>query len=326
MSLRSVRFAAEYALARTALAVLPRLSRPMAVGLAHVSGTLASIFSRHLRAVSLANLELALGDSLTPAERRRVVRRSFQSFALVLIDMFWFARDSENRIRTWVHFDPSFDAFMRSAPQVCVTAHMGNWEVLGMAFALRGFPLVSVAAPLENRRLDRLFIDLRKRTGQQILSKHGAVRGLMRALKEGGKVALVMDQNTKPSAGGVFVDFFGLPVPVSSAPAALALRTGAELRVGIMIPDRNGRYVATHHGRVDREDSDGETEAELTTRLAQVMVRLIREHPEHWLWMYKRWKYVGPNRARSEYPFYAKQLTGKDAEIATAATVANRPE
>jgi len=318
MRARIIRHALEFALARMALATIPRMPRRSVIWMADCAGFIASVFARHLRQVAMVNLDIAFGPDMSAARKKRIVRRSFQTFALVMLDMFWFARDSAKRTAEWIDFDPSHERLFRPAPQICVTAHMGNWEVLGMAFSARGFPLVSVAAPLANRRLDRLFVDLRRRTGQQILSKHGAVRGLLKTLKGGGKIALVLDQNTKPSAGGIFVDFFKLPAPVSPAVATLALRTGAEVFTGVCVPDGRGRYVVPAPEQIviceSMKNSDN-PERVLTEAIVRSIEDLLRKHPEHWLWMYKRWKYVGPGRTPSEYPFYAKPMALKDQAV-----------
>ncbi|HEY8241304.1 MAG TPA: lysophospholipid acyltransferase family protein, partial [Kiritimatiellia bacterium] len=186
----------------------------------------------------------------------------------------------------------------------------------GMAFSFKGYPLTSVAAPLDNESLDNIFNRLRETTGQRVVSKHGAIRSLLRVLKDGGKVGLVLDQNTKPAEGGLFVDFFGMPVPVSSAPAALALRTGSDLYLGACLPDGRGGYEVTSPlllpapGPCANETEQIQAFTQLITRAVE---DLVRKHPEHWLWTYKRWKYVGPGRRRDEYPFYAKELPQGDA-------------
>ncbi|MFH0908667.1 MAG: lysophospholipid acyltransferase family protein [bacterium] len=294
----------EAALARTAFRVVPRLSRRAVLRLSRFCGAAACLFSRHLRHVGLVNLDIAYGDTLSADEKHRILRSSFQSFALMLLDTFWFARDHGERIKALVRFAPEFDQLFRPAAQICVTGHLGNWEVLGLAFAMRGFPLVSVAAPLENPLVDDLFNELRKTTGQQVVSKHGALRPLLRALKDNGKIALLLDQNTKPADGGVFVDFFGKQAPVSSAAAMLAKRTDAAIFVGACLAQPDGTYFAPAPVRIAVNGD----ETTITQRIAAGLEELVRAHPEHWLWTYKRWKYVAPGQRRGEYPFYAKEL------------------
>lgn len=255
---------------------------------------------------------------MAKSAKRRVVLRAFQSFTLTMLDTFWFSEDTKNRIQHWVSFDPQVLQSLVPGAQVCVTAHMGNWEVLGMAVGLHGHRLVSVAAPLANRRLDHLFNELRRKTGQQILSKHGAVRGLMKALKADSKIALVLDQNTKPSAGGIFLEFFGLPVPMSSAVAMMALRTTTQVLVGVCIADRHGRYNVPEARLVPvpaAGKSHSEAQRELTVAISKELEQVVRRHPEHWLWMYKRWKYIAPGVPADHYPFYAKPLSDKELAI-----------
>lgn len=303
MSARHILHRVESMLAHAALKIVPRLSRRAVLRLSRMFGATAYLLSAHLRQVGLVNLDIAFGDSLSAGEKRRILKKSFQNFGLVMLDTFWFAGRNEKDITALVKFAPEFDRLFRPAAQICVTGHLGNWEVLGMAFSMRGFPLLSVAAPLRNPLVDGLFNDLRKTTGQQVVSKYGALRPLLRTLKENGKIALLLDQNTKPADGGLFVDFFGKPAPVSSAAAMLALRTGAEIFVGACLAQEDGTYFAPAPVHIPAEGD----EAGITHQIALGLERLIRAYPEHWLWMYKRWKYVSPGRRREEFPFYAKE-------------------
>jgi lauroyl/myristoyl acyltransferase len=316
----------ETALAKAAMAFVPRMTRQGVLRWARALGGFAYFFAGHLRRVGHANLDLAFRPSLNPEEKRRILQASFRNFALVMLDTFWFSRDTIARLREWVRFDAGFDAWMRTKSQICITAHLGNWEVLGMALVQRGYPLLSVAAPLENPDVDKLFNEMRVVTGQQVLPKQGVLRALLKQLKSGGKVALLLDQNTKPDEGGVFVDFFGLPVPVSSAAAALAQRTGAEVLVGACLPRPDGTYFVPNPDRVvaPAEAADT-TPLMLTQAIALMTERWIRTHPQAWLWMYKRWKYVAPGRRREEYPFYAKTAFASPAADTEAKSGVNPP-
>ncbi len=313
--MKKIRQLLEVMLTRLGLTVLPRLSRKSILCLAEPLGHIAYVAAVHLRRVGTVNLDLAFGNALSPKQKRRILRESFRTFALVVLDVFWFTRETDERIHRHITFDPRFRELTPGKARICVTAHLGNWEVLGHAATLNGFPLVSVAAPLRNPLVDELFTDIRGAVGQQVLSKHGAVRWMLSTLKKNGNIGLLLDQNTKPAQGGVFVDFFGLPVPVSAAGASLALRTGAEIAYGFCVPQPDGNYCIVVPARDVAEQNDGEDFDAATLRLTQVITRRIedevRRRPGAWLWMYKRWKYVAPGRSRSEYPFYAKELTRK---------------
>ncbi|MCX6995506.1 MAG: lysophospholipid acyltransferase family protein [Kiritimatiellaeota bacterium] len=307
----------EMALVRLGLAVIPALPRRAVVGLARLLGAAAYGLARRERRVGLANLELAYGATRTAADMRTILRTSFFSFALMMLDLFWFARHRTARLARWVVLDPSMNTLFQPGAALGITAHLGNWELLGQAVAQRGYPLASVAAPLANPAVDRIFQRIRARDGQEMIPREGAVRHILRRLRAGYKIGLLLDQNTPPDEGGLFVPFFGVPAPMSSAGAALALRTGAALFFGFCVPERDGHYRAfsTAFFRPDPADGTDQPAAleQLMLRIAGVLEQAVRDHPGHWLWMYKRWKYVAPGFDRSRYPFYAKPLPEKDS-------------
>ncbi|NCC51752.1 MAG: hypothetical protein EOM20_11105 [Spartobacteria bacterium] len=312
MGLRHVRHTFEYLLTKLALRCIPALPRRGVIRTSRLLGSMAFHLARHLRRVGLVNLDLALGDTVSPAQKRRILETSFQTFALTLLDVFWFSRKSAERMKRYVHFDESHDVFFQKTPTICLTAHMGNWELLGRATAMAGFPMTSVAAPLANKALDDLFNSMRSNTGQTVVSKKGAIRKLLKVLQEGGKVAFLLDQNTKPADGGEFVDFFGLPVPISTAVSSIVLHTGLPILFACCIPSGAGDYRITPIRSINPSAFQSMEKEEavhaLTQHIATIMEEEIRATPGAWLWVYKRWKYVAPGRNRDEYPFYAKCL------------------
>ncbi|MGD9873529.1 MAG: lysophospholipid acyltransferase family protein [Kiritimatiellia bacterium] len=317
-----VRQSLELALTRLGVAVIPALPRRAVVHLAGFFGGLAWLFSRHLRRTGRANLDIAFGDSLAAVRKQQILRQSFSSFALVMLDMFWFSRDPENRIRKYVRFDESYEMLKRKEPKICLTAHLGNWELLGKAASFYGAPMVSVAAPLANPALDSLFNSMRGNTGQTVVSKGGAIRKLMQTLRDGGNIAVLLDQNTKPARGGIFVDYFGLPVPVSSAAATLYLHTKARILFSCCLPEPGGYYRTLPILEITPPDTTGMEKDEavltITQAVAKATEQAVREYPGNWLWMYKRWKYHAPGADASRYPFYSKELLPEDRRDVSA--------
>jgi Kdo2-lipid IVA lauroyltransferase/acyltransferase len=307
---KRVRQALETWLTRVALRVVPHWSRQTVMRVARVAGTVAYYLPLSLRRVALANLDIAFGDTLGKAEKRRILREACRRFALVFLDIFWFARHTRERIATHVTFDPGLDELFQRRAHMCITAHLGNWELLGHAVSVRGNPLSSVAAPLINAAVDEYLLHMRQVSGQIIIPRAGAIRTMLRTLKEDGKVGLLLDQNTRPQEGGVFVDFFGLPAPISDAGASLALKTQTDILFGFCIPEWDGSYyvytapkiVVSEWPLTDRDIMV----RQLTSKIAETIEQAIRAHPEAWLWMYKRWKFVPPSQDRARYPFYAK--------------------
>lgn len=297
-------------LTRLGFLIIPHLSRKAVVRLASLLGWVTPRISRKLNRIGTANIDLAFGDKKTAKEKRHILIHSCRTFALVLLDAFWFSRQTTQRIAQLVSFDPSFSVMFKDCPHVAISAHYGNWEILGMGITHQGYPLHSVAKPLKNPRVDELFDEVRVRNGQQIIKRKGAVRSLLRILQQGGKIGLIMDQNTKLTEGGQFFNFFGLPASFATAGAALALKTGCNVIVCFMLPLPDGTYRGSYCREIqigpylDMDNAAAVTA--LTAEVVSEMEHYIREQPDYWLWTYKRWKYVPEGDDPSRFPFYRR--------------------
>jgi lauroyl/myristoyl acyltransferase len=309
--LKTIRQAVEAPLMRVGLAVLPRLPRWLVLALARVMGGTAYVCSRRSRRLGLENLDLAFGDTKTPAEKRRILRRSLQHFSLVMLDLLWFTRDSAARMQRWFVAAPSMEAAMgERIAQVGVTGHFGNWELMGRYWALAGGGIMSVAMPIKNPAIDELLQRVRGDTGQQLVARDGALKKLVRHLRGGGIVGLLLDQNTAPAEGGIFVDFFGLPVAVSPAAGLLAPLTNAQIIFGYVLPRADGTYLgeipyvlsAAEIAALDRASAA----REITQRITTYYEEAIRARPDCWLWSYKRWRYIPAGMTPDGFPCYAQ--------------------
>ncbi|MBA4388598.1 MAG: hypothetical protein C0404_11490 [Verrucomicrobia bacterium] len=297
-----------------AMVVIPVLPRRAVLALAAMLGWLGYKLSSKLRAVALANLDLAFKDSMTAEQKKIAAIGSFRLFALVLLDVFWFGWRTRGRVRKYVRFDGSFDHFFRTSPLVAVTAHIGNWEAMGLAAALHGEPPLSVAMPLKNRFADRILNRMRTGTGQQIVERQGAVRTLLKGLHGNARVALLLDQNTLPEDGGRYVDLFGVPAPISRAGVTLAMRTGAGTVFTYCLADGQGGYTA--FSTEPRYWRNEESEDMAMQELARTLENVIRKHPDQWLWSYKRWKFIPAGHDGKGFPFYARLAVTADVETA----------
>ena len=300
---------------RLGLAVVPRLPRRCVLWMAQVLGTVGYAASARLRRTGMANLDVAFGETKTEAEKRRILKRSLQTIALTMLDLLWFVRDSAGRMERWFVAGRGLadDAVDGDRPRVGVTGHFGNWELMGRYWAHRFGSMMSVAMPIKNECVDEIMQDARGVTGQQIVARDGALRKLIRHLRGGGTVGLLLDQNSSPSEGGIFVDFFGKPASVSPAAGILASRTGAEVIFAYALPQPDGTYVGEVPHRITAEEIAAmpreELAVELTRRITKFYEEAIRAHPECWLWSYKRWRYIPEGVAEEGFPYYSHRFT-----------------
>ena len=189
-----------------------------------------------------------------------------------------------------------------------VTAHFGNWEMAGFALGLFGFRTYAIARVLDNPHIERFALQLRQRTGQTIIAKNDDFARLTAALKRGGKVATLADQDAGPR--GVFVDFFGRPASTHKAIALMAMEFDAVMVV-IGVPrvrraDYPQRadfdpgsalaplfYAVRCMDVIDPREyaSDPNAVKAITARYTSALERLIREYPEQYFWLHRRWKH-----------------------------------
>jgi lauroyl/myristoyl acyltransferase len=314
-STKRLRQVLEGLLARLGVLVIPRLSRGAVVRLARVIGRMACAACRRDQKVGRANLELALGATHSREERDKILHGAFVTFAQLILDLFWFSRDQQRRLEEFVEVDDSCRFFLDHPPCIALTAHFGNWEVMAARSAAMGSPLTVVFAALKNPVVDELVARLRRGPGQIVAEKTGVVRLLIRTLRDGGHIAVVLDQNTLPANGGCFVDFFGAPVPMSMVVASLAEKTAAPVVPTFCTRNPDGTYRVYNLAPLRREEA--ETRESFTQRLATVLEGEIRKHPEQWLWMYKRWKFIPDDADAGGFPGYARRLRPCDKAGAT---------
>ena len=106
-----------------------------------------------------------------------------------------------------VQEEAALDRLVRGEPVIFVTGHCGNWEVLGYAMSLLGFPMAALARPLDNPLINEWLLGVREARGMQIITKWGATSLLPRLIEDGHAVGFIADQNAGDQ--GLFVPFFG---------------------------------------------------------------------------------------------------------------------
>ena len=244
------------------------------------------------RRVALTNLAQAF-PALSPAERRRIGRRSFQHFGVLFVELAaTLARPLERTLAT-LHLEglEHLRGVMATHGRALVlTAHLGNWELLTAAHRLTGYPLSIVVRPLDSAPLNMLAERLRRKSDAELIDKRGALRPVLRALADGRMVAILLDQNATRRES-VFVPFFGRTASTSKSLAVLAVRTRTPV-VPIFIRREGRRHrVAIHPPLAPPAVNDVERAVvELTMRCTAAIETAIRQVPEQWLWAHDRWR------------------------------------
>lgn len=173
---------------------------------------------------------------------------------------------------------------------VIATAHAGNWELLGAALAMHGFPLIAVAQKQTNEQMDRFINEYRTMAGMHVTYKTG-VREMIRMLGQGKIIGLLMDQHA--GRDGVWVDFFGRQASTATGAAALARMKGAPIVPAFITEKPDGTHTVLLHPIVwpDKTEVKDEDIRQTTQRLTTIIEAHIRQYPQEWFWLHNRWKH-----------------------------------
>lgn len=273
---------------RVLLGLAARL--PWSVATALFTALLKALASLNpkLRRTGLRNLELAFPER-TLEEREQILNGMFRSLGRLLATVARLPHLTRGNIDRYIRYEgrEHFDrALAQGRGALFFTAHLGNWELSAFAHGLMSRPMHVVVRPLDNPLLDAYASHLRTLSGNRIIGKKEYARGILKALAANEAVGILADQNATPEEG-VFVDFFGVPACAHAGFARLAAHSGAVVIPGFALwNEREGRYVL----RFDEPIAMPGDVAADTQRLQSHLEAVIREHPEQWLWIHRRWK------------------------------------
>jgi len=244
------------------------------------------------RRVALEGLRRAFPER-TEEERRATARDAYRqlgrSMAEIALSRGIRDADLEQLVR-FEGWDRYGSARARGRGVVVAVAHFGNWELLARATARRGVPLTAITRALRGRLNERL-LAARREGGLRELPDKGSSGAALRLLRRGETLAVVIDQNMRPSRG-VFVEFFGEPACTTPAAAVLALRTGAPLLAVFPVRGPDGTHRVWVEGPfAPPPGTRGRSAVKaLTQEVTRAVERAVRAHPDHWFWVHRRWK------------------------------------
>ncbi len=318
---RERRHAIEAAAASVVGAVVRRLPRRLVLALGRGLGRVwGALDGRHMR---IAEANLRASFPAWPEERVAATARGvYAHFGAVMLDLLWMAGRSAQELLALADLE-GVEHLQRARKSgrgvVAPSAHLGNWEIQAVASVPHVGNVAMIARPLDNPALDARLVALRSSTGNTVIYKQKALAQVMRTIRDGGIVAILIDQNMQPG-DGIFVRFFGRPACTTTVAAALALKTGCAIVPVRCLLQKNGRYRMVYGPPVEWSRTGGGREediAALTQKLTTIVEDWIRETPEQWLWLHRRWKTQPPPSVEASPQ--AGGLEGAALPVATAA-------
>jgi Kdo2-lipid IVA lauroyltransferase/acyltransferase len=240
------------------------------------------------------HLTLAFGEEKTPCEIQKIAWDVRRHFAVAGVDTFRIPnmiREGLDRYVKAENMQILGEAMRAGKGAILLTGHFGNWELMGAYVAQKQYPLKVVGAPLKNPLLDKLLVDMRNNAGYRNIPRGRSAKEILRALKKGALLGVLIDQDIK-KLNGVFVDFFGRKAHTPIGPVVLAAKFGIPIIPMFMHLEKDLTYHIQCFDPIPIvHTGDPDMDIIINTRkCSEVYESIIRQHPEQWAWFHRRWK------------------------------------
>lgn len=246
---------------------------------------------KHVR-IAVKNLQKSEGVC-PPDQIPAFISRVYQHVGLGFVEMLMIPRlMKRHEVSRYVKL-VRYDVFDRCVKEgrgvIVVIGHLGNWEIGGIATTLAGYPIHSLARPINNPWIDRYLRRFRTQTGQKMIPRDRALGDMIRVLQRGGLLVVQVDQDARQV--GVYVNFFGRPASTHRAPATLALKYNAPIVLVNTYREGKLNYAVCSDPIYPGDFRDCKDPVQALTQAYSLQFEgFVRQHPDQWFWMHDRWK------------------------------------
>lgn len=246
---------------------------------------------KYRRDVAMKNLQIAFPEK-TDAERKAIAKQFYRNFIDMVMETIKMLSISGKSLEK--RFTANWDLVNAiHATGKSVQVHVGhnfNWEWGNMIMTKNTvYKLLAVYMPLQSKVMERLFFEMRTRTGAVFLRATNMKEDFFPYRDSQYLLGLVADQNPGHPANAWWFNFFGRPTPFVKGPAKAAIANDTAVVFAFIHKPRRGYYEAVFSNEV--EDIGSITEQELTQKFVVYLEDVIRQYPDMWLWSHRRWKH-----------------------------------
>jgi KDO2-lipid IV(A) lauroyltransferase len=249
--------------------------------------------------VALNNLKIAFPEK-NKQERFAIAYKSFQHFMLLAMEFMKLSRWDVDKVESMIEIDEKgeiIDYFQNNKGGIVVSGHFGNWE-LAIAFMSKKYvSFAGIQTEQRNKWINKKTVDLREKWGMKIIYKQGAVRESIKLLNQGLWIAILGDQDG--GRKGLFIPFFEKPASTPSGPALLKAKSKKPMVFAycVRIAPFKYRGIVIPINYIEKQQLKPDL-LNITALFTKELEKAIRQYPEQYLWMHRRWKtpYTKPSR------------------------------
>ena len=282
--------------ARLLLRLLEAIPLPLLAAFCEGVMLLVWAIDRKHRRIARINLRIAFPE-MGDAEAARIIRVCYQRMGTSAAEFVHMPKMDAAYIREHVRIEGA--EFVRESmerlgmPAMAMTGHFGNWELQSHAYASVVAPVAFIVRPLKNPILDAIVTERRECVGNIVIRKAESAKAVMKILRQGVMVGILIDQNVDRH-NGILVDLFTRKAYTTFGIARLALAMRAAVHPGFIFRDPKRKF---HHvlrfGPAVAIDYDAPRDEEVprvTRRCNEELEKAIRRAPDQWMWFHRRWK------------------------------------
>lgn len=233
-----------------------------------------------------SNLDLVWPE-LSQEERERIVRKVSDNAGRTLIEIYS-GEEFVERIKQSELTGPGLpqlaEARASGRPIVLVTAHLGNYDSVRGKLSREGYPMAALYRPMENPKFNAHYLKAISTIAEPVYPTDGkGIAALVKHLKKGGIIGIVADVG---STKAPVLSFFGKPAHTPLSAAEWAVRFDA-----LMVPIFGIRQPDGFSFRVEVATPipNGDP-ADMMQSYNDAVEAVVRQHPEQWFWIHRRWK------------------------------------
>lgn len=254
------------------------------------------LFVARQKRIAQESLGIAFGQEKSPEEVNRIFKECFANLGKGMIELIYFMAHPKMITQNVVmegkhHLD---EAFAQGKGVVAVSAHFGNFPLMLLYLAQQGYGTNAIIRQTRDEKIEKYFQGLRTSLGLHTIYSHPrqeCVLKSIKALRNNELVFIPLDQNFGTGAG-VFVNFFGQKAATATGPVVFALRTGSPIVPMFIVREKDDTHKILIDAplMLEKQVDEKQTIAHNVARITQVIERYIRQYPQEWGWMHRRWK------------------------------------
>lgn len=288
-----------YYLAKIGLFIVSLVPIKVSLAAGGLFGRAGFRYLKKYREIALSNLDMALGED--PQRNRQIAEKMFVNFVKNGVEWAKLLSMGPREVKkmiSGVYGREHLDEVMANGKGALVMGfHFGNWEMLGIGLRTLGYPGALVARRLYFEGYERIISRMRARFDARVIYRDESPRKMLAELKKGNVLGIVPDQDVD-SIEGTFVEFFGMPAHTPTAPVKMASAAGTAI-VPIFIvrnADDTHKLLIEKPILVPEKIKDEREINRYTREWTRILEARVREYPDQWVWVHKRWKTKVPGK------------------------------